>query len=103
MPLGAATSQRSSGENICHLSAVRLRVNGIGNLDLSVSSLQDVKSKMCPNPISMAMVTDIEPHRSFNFMSQRMALKISTDAMGEYFRINRIVIFAREVFVAHPR
>lgn len=103
MPLGASRSQGSSGENICHIGPVRLRVNGIGNLFLSLSSLQDVKSAVCPNPITMAMVTDIEPHRGFNFMSQRAALKLYTTEMGDYFRINRIIIYSKEVFVAHPR
>ena len=103
MPLGVARGRGSSGENICHLSAIRMRVIGVGNLKLSVHSLQDYKSKVCPNPIAMQTITDIEPHRGFNFMSQRMALKFETTEINEYFRINRIVIYAKEVFTMHPR
>lgn len=102
MPLGVARRRGSSGENICHIDSIRMRVIGTGNLRLSLHSLQNVRSQVCPNPILMAAVTDIEPTRGFNFLSQRMALKVQTTEIDEFFRINRIIIFAREVFTSYP-
>ena len=103
MPLGAASRPGSSGENIVHFGPVRMRVNGTGNLILSYHSLQGVKSAVCPNPIVMQEITDIEPHRNMHLVTQRASLKIQTTEIDEYFRINRIIIYAKEVFTAHPR
>jgi len=103
MPLGMAKTHGSSGENICHYGPVRMRVVGAGNLILSMHSLQNVKSATCPNAIVMTTTTDIEPHRLFNFMSQRASLRLGTTEIDEYFRINRIIIYAKEVFTAYPR
>ena len=45
MPKGAALSELSSGENISHFAAIRIRVNGTGNLKMKTFSLDDVRSK----------------------------------------------------------
>jgi hypothetical protein len=45
MPKGAVLSEQSSGESISHYAAIRMRVNGTGNLKMQVYSLDDVRSK----------------------------------------------------------
>lgn len=103
MPLGAARPSSSVGENITHIGAVRLRVTGEGNLTLSLHSLDDIKSVTNPNPVVMSTTTYVEPSKLFNMMSQRMRLKFITTEENEYFRINRIIIFAKPVFTDYPR
>lgn len=100
-PVGAAFSEPSSGEQISHFAAIRVRVNGIGNLKMSVYSLDDVRSKTLV-PLVMQTKTRIIPTRLVNFMEQRAAFELTTTEIDEVFRINRIVIFTKEVFTSYP-
>jgi hypothetical protein len=101
MPKGAALSEGSSGENISHFAAIRIRSNGVGNLKLAVYSLDDVRSKTLV-ALPMAAASRIIPTRLVNFMEQRASFEIKTTEIDEFFRINRIVIFTKEVFTSYP-
>lgn len=101
MPKGAALSELSSGESISHFAAIRVRVNGTGNLKMSVYSLDDIKSKTLV-PFVMTPLTRIIPTRLVNFMEQRAAFELMTTEIDEYFRINRIIIFSKETFTSYP-
>lgn len=101
MPKGAALSELSSGENISHFAAIRVRVVGTGDLQMTVYSLDDVRSKTLV-PFTMAAATRIIPTRLVNFMEQRAAFELKTTEMDEVFRINRIIIFMKEVFSSYP-
>lgn len=101
MPKGAALSELSSGESISHFAAIRIRVNGTGNLKMEVFSLDDVRSKVLV-PFTMAAATRIIPTRLVNFMEQRACFEIKTTEIDEKFRINRIIVFTKEVFTSYP-
>jgi len=101
MGKGAALSEMSSGENISHFAAIRIRVNGTGNLKLSVYSLDDIKSKTLV-PLVMIPKARIIPTRLVNFMEQRASFQLMTDQIDEKFRINRIIIFMKEVYSSYP-
>src|SRR6187399_3003721 len=101
MPRGAALSEGSSGESISHYAAIRVRVTGTGNLKMSVSSLDDVRSKTLV-PFVMQPLNRIIPTRLVNFTEQRASFELKTTEIDEKFRINRIVIFTREVFTSYP-
>src|SRR5262245_8045435 len=101
MPKGAALSEVSSGENISHFASIRVRVNGSGNLKMKVYSLDDVRSKVLV-PFTMQTANRIIPTRIVNFMEQRAAFELKTTEIDEKFRINRIVIFMKEVFTSYP-
>ena len=101
MPKGAAISEGSSGENISHFAAIRIRVNGTGNLKLKVYSLDDVKFKILV-PITMQLKARIIPTRLVNFMEQRASFELKTTDFDEQMRINRIVVFTKEVYKSYP-
>lgn len=101
MSKGAALSEESSGENISHFSAIRLRIVGVGALRMTVYSLDDVRSKTL-SPLTMAISNRIIPTRLVNFMEQRAAFEMKTTEIDERFRINRIVVFMKEVFKSYP-
>lgn len=101
MGKGAAISEQSSGENISHFAAIRIRLNGTGSLKMSVHSLDDIRSKTLV-PMTMQTTTRIIPTRLVNFMEQRAAFTLTTTEIDETFRINRIVIFQKEVFTSYP-
>lgn len=99
MAVGAALS--SSQDNIVHYTSVRMRIVGIGQLDMVMFSQDDVFS-LDLVPFNMQAATNIRPTRLMNFQHQRAYLKGSTDQIGEFMKINKIVIYAKEVFVDYP-
>lgn len=101
MPQGAAIGEGSSGEGISHFAAIRIRVNGTGNLRMSIHSLDDVRSKTLV-PLVMQPLNRIIPTRLVNFMEQRASFELRTTAIDEEFRINRIVVFTKEVYTSYP-
>lgn len=96
-----AKKQNSQGENEHHVVAVRMRVTGSGNLQMSLSDLDDVRSFPMESFI-MATTTRIEPTRLANFQSQRIRLNILTTEIDETFLIRRIIIYAKPVAVEYP-
>lgn len=101
MAKGAALSEASLGESVSHFAAIRIRVNGTGSLKMKVSSLDDVRSKDLV-PFTMQTSNRIIPTRLVNFMEQRAAFELKTTEIDEFMKINRIVIFLKEVFTSYP-
>ena len=102
MPFGTALGSGSDGENISHFNAVRLRVVGNGVLRFTYYSLDDVESDVLA-PLVMAPTTNIQPTVLSNFIQQRAMLEGKTIALDETFKINRIIVFARELFTSYPQ
>lgn len=91
----------SKREEIIHFAGVRMRVTGSGNLDLQFLSLDNVDTQTLA-PIVMATTNAREPTRLANFISQRGMLKISTNAINESFKINRILLFVKPIWSSFP-
>jgi CYTH domain-containing protein len=101
MAKGAALSEGSSGENIQHFSAMRVRVTGGASLQLKVYSLDDVRSKtLVALPVSSA--SRIIPTRLVNFVEQRASFELKTTEIDEFIKVNRVVIFVKEIFTSYP-
>jgi hypothetical protein len=92
MGYGTARTTGSIGEQIHHLSHIRLRVTGSGTLKHTVYSLDDIRQKDLPN-LQMSTLARIEPTKLTNFVEQRMSLEGYTTEINDYFRINRVVLF----------
>jgi hypothetical protein len=99
MPVNAQVG--SHAEEIVHFGAVRLRVTGVGNLDMEFLSLDSVDTQTLA-PLAMQTTTGREPVRLANFISQRGMLKLSTNAISESFRINRIILFVKPIWSEYP-
>jgi hypothetical protein len=98
----AVTAREGSvAGNISHFTAVRMRVIGQGDLLMSLHSLDDERSQTLI-PFSLSSTTRIMPTRLSNFMEQMASLSLETTEINDYFRINRIVIFSKEVFSSYP-
>lgn len=97
---------RSSGvkggaEYIHHVTGVRMRLSGTGNLQMSLSGLDDIRTYTM-KPLAMSLTPGLEPTRLANFRSQRTRFNITTTEINEYFRISRIVIFAKASATSYP-
>lgn len=94
-------SAGSSQDNIVHFTSVRMRIIGSGQLDMTMYSQDDIYSQDL-SPFTMRAATNIRPNRLMNFQHQKVQLKGSTDVIGEWFSINKIVFYAKEVFADYP-
>ena len=101
MPRGAVTSEGSSGEGIHHFSTVRIRAIGQGELRLTIYSLDDVNKKVLV-PLTMHLKERIQPNRIVNFVEQRASFEITTTGIDEWVRLNRIVVYMKEIYTSHP-
>ena len=98
----ATTSRNGSvSGNISHFTAVRLRMNGFGNLLMTLYSADDIRSQTLV-PLMLDTLTNIQPTRLANFNEQQAALELGTTEIYEYFRINRIIIFSKEIYTSYP-
>lgn len=100
MPFGSAASEGSGGDNVTHFALIRMRVNGAGTLHMYVFSLDDVRYKVMA-PFKLLERNRILPARIVNFKEQRACFEIKTSGTNEFFRINRIIIFAAESDTSH--
>lgn len=101
MARGAITSQGSGGENIHHFSTIRIRATGQGSLKMVVHSLDYVKSKVM-TPLPLLGSSRIQPNRIVNFVEQRACFEFQLTEIDEYFRINRIIVYMKEIYTSHP-
>lgn len=97
----AARSGGSSGENINHYTGVRMRVVGSGSLEMTLRSQDNIRSVSLV-PFTMASVARTSPFRLVNFVEQRVQLRIETLLIDEEFRINRIILYAKTLWIEEP-
>lgn len=99
MQQGASLS--GSQDNIAHYTSVRMRIIGSGSLQMTMYSQDNIYSQVLV-PFTMQATTNIRPTRLMNFQHQRACLEGKTTGSEEWFKINKIVIYAKEVFVEYP-
>ena len=90
-----------SEDNIVHFTSVRMRVTGSGNLQMKFISQDDVVEQDLV-PFVMASATNIRPMRLANFQHQKAMFQGKTTAINETFSINKITIWAKNVFSEYP-
>lgn len=90
-----------AGGAILHIAGVRPRVVGDGNLDMQFIGLDpaDVHNLVA---IEMTDPAGREPLRLCNAQGQRLRLKVGVNEIDEYFRINSISIFVKELWQDYP-
>lgn len=86
---------------INHYNLVRLRVRGEGNLRVIMSAEDDLPQTEFL-AIPMTATTGRLRDRLINFQAQYASLTLKTSDFGDYFRIDRIVIFAKGLWNEYP-
>lgn len=92
----------SSGEYEHHVVMVKTRAVGVGNLRFSLTDLDDIQTNTL-TPLPLSLTTRFEPIRLANIQSQRIRLVGTTTAIGENFKIQRILVFAKPVAQEYPQ
>ena len=98
---GSKIPDGSSGENVIHFAGVRMRVVGTGELDMTLYSLDDVRSTTLKT-VPMSATEEFQKTRICSLTTQRAKLRISTDVKNEYFSISRIIIYTKPVYISIP-
>lgn len=93
------------GSNILHYGAVRVRVVGDCKLQMEFQSMQDDSGDYQAYPLKELIVTPTTRRkldRLANVVEQGARLKFSIDGYAQYFKINDIVIYAKEQWKQFP-
>jgi len=101
MSKGAISSEGSSGENVQHFSHLRMRINGISTFRAAIRSIDYLKDKELV-AIPVQTRNRIQSVRLVNFVEQRACLEFAHLTINEYVRINRIIVYAKEIYTSHP-
>lgn len=99
--IGAAATSGSGGDNITHFAGIRLRLTGEGDMHCAFYGLDDVESQTLVD-IPMASTSRVSPLRLANFTNQVGALELNIDGLDDNFRCNRIIIYAKTLWIAIP-
>lgn len=95
------TKFRFDGQLI-HFNAVRMRVTGVGNLNINMSSLDDVYSANLA-PLALVAANNREPTQLVNFVQQRAKVKIGTNQINEWFNVSQIIVYVRTIATSFPQ
>lgn len=92
----------TSGESEYHIVAIRSRILGNGNMQYSLEDYSQIQLNNL-NPLVLQSATRFEPFVLSNFQSQRTRLIGQVVNLGEWFEINRLIIFAKPVAAEYPQ
>lgn len=91
----------SSGDALNHYAALRLRINGSGNLDVTLYGIDDAPLAIPPF-VLISTSPSLEFTRLVNFINERLSIKLSMDTAGEWFKLFRAVVFGKQYGVSRP-
>ena len=86
---------------IHHFDRGAFRVQGSGNLDISVGGLDDQNTTNLAL-IALAANPGFAEHRHINYEGERMYIKMSTNAIGETFTFSRLSVGAAFKWASRP-
>lgn len=96
------TSLKTSAKGwINHFGGVKLRIKGIGSLQITATGEDDSNSKSFPS-ISLQVSPGYEPDRLLNFENEKMSLKFRLVNINEKFTISRIDVYAKPKWLRRP-
>jgi len=91
----------SKGE-VFHHGGVRLRATGVGNLRLTVTSLDGGQVYNLP-AIPLTLFPGIYPLRTYNAQSEKITLRGVTQNAGEYMVVTKMWLFVRQLWLTRPQ
>jgi hypothetical protein len=100
-------AMKSHGDGINHFNAVRFRMIGIGNLQVNVyaSSGEETSPYILVEtllPYTMQTQSKQQPVLLMNTKESRVSIEFKVTEFGEYFEIQRLIVFAKLLFTSVP-
>ena len=87
-------------DDILHYGAIKLRVNGSGSLDAKFLGLDDTTNQSLI-AITMSNIPGKEPLRLSNFNGQKVRLELSTNEIDEIMRVNKIIVYVKQLYTEY--
>lgn len=89
------------GNYLNHIVSVRVRVEGVGNLEVYIASLNNV-TELQLSSIAMELLPEKIPTVLANFKRQKIQIHIQTVEMDEVFQVGDITPFIKPTAVSYP-
>lgn len=88
-------------DGIFHFTGIKLRIKGVGSLDITIYGLDDV---LTANPTSLILsaAPGKELFRGFNFTNDRCSVKIGVDGAGERFTLTKFLLYSKLLWLSRP-
>src|SRR6266446_9251902 len=87
---------------LLHFNATRMRVVGSGSLQMSLFSLDDIRSNVLVS-LTLSATTNREPTNLANFVEQRAYLQLKTTSINEFFIVSKIILFVKPIATSYPQ
>ena len=87
---------KNSQDYTYHCAALRLRVDGTGNLQLKLIGPNDVRQNVLV-PLTMVTLDSQTRDKLANFRSESIQLEFKTTEIDEIFSISKITFFTKPV------
>lgn len=84
-----------------HYAGIKLRIRGLGDLELTIQGEDDTASQMPPS-ILMLPKPGFESDRLFNFINEKCSIKLRVSEFGEYFILSRLDLYAKPLWLRRP-
>lgn len=97
MPFAETYLAGADPENINHFGGFRMRVQGDGDLLMTLYTLDRVRSSTL-RPLGLDENDQTEPVRLSNFSTQRCIFRVETDLIDNFMKFNRIIIFVKPIY-----
>lgn len=86
---------------ISHFAGLKLRVQGVGTLILTILGLDDIDT-VTPATVTLAALPGKEIFVPTNFQNEKASIKFSVNAVGSYFKLTTINLFAKALWFTRP-
>ncbi len=89
-------------ENLIHYGGVRMRISGSGNLQATMLGMDSIVT----NPLATTALSNAPGKDIFllgNLISQKARLLLKTTAINETFKINRIILYTKDIYTSYPQ
>jgi hypothetical protein len=84
-----------------HFTGFRARLKGVGNLDITLSGLDDVQTAFVPS-LALSPTPGKPLFRGFNFTSERCSVKLRTSLANEWFLMSHFSLFYKQLWQTRP-
>lgn len=88
--------------NIIHFGIIRLRATGAGKLRPTFIGYDDQQSEVLL-PLTMSSAPGKELTRTANFKGQRARLRLETNKIHDYAKIDKIILFTKQLWTSYPQ
>ncbi len=88
-------------DSLAHFSSVRVRAVGVGNLEVTLYSLDNVVAQDLL-PITLSLIPGKAYSRLSNVVNEKCAVQFVLDSFGEYVRVLDVILFSAEAWAERP-